>query len=136
MKGEAEVSFCGKHILLTEDNELNQEIAATILEEAGFEVDIAENGAVAVEKIQNSAPGTYDVVLMDIQMPVMDGYEATAAIRSLENQALAQIPIIAITANAFVEDKRRAIDAGMDGHLGKLIEIEKLMAALRNIFAG
>ncbi len=136
VKGEAEVSFCGKHILLTEDNELNQEIAATILEEAGFEVDIAENGAVAVEKIQNSAPGTYDVVLMDIQMPVMDGYEATAAIRSLENQALAQIPIIAITANAFVEDKRRAIDAGMDGHLGKPIEIEKLMAALRNIFAG
>ncbi len=135
-KNEAEVSFCGKRILLTEDNELNQEIAMTILEEAGFEVDVAENGAVAVEKMKNSAPGTYDVILMDIQMPVMDGYEATAAIRSLENQALAQTPIIAITANAFVEDKRRAIDAGMNGHLGKPIEIDKLITALQNIFAG
>ena len=135
-KNEAEVSFCGKRILLTEDNELNQEIAMTILEEDGFEVDVAENGAVAVEKMKNSAPGTYDVILMDIQMPVMDGYEATAAIRSLENQALAQTPIIAITANAFVEDKRRAIDAGMNGHLGKPIEIDKLITALQNIFAG
>ncbi len=125
--------FQGRHILLAEDNELNQEIAMTILEDAGFEVDVADNGSIAVEKIKTSAPGTYDIVLMDIQMPVMNGYEAARTIRALPDPNLAAIPILAVTANAFEEDKKCAIKAGMNGHLGKPIEIDKLMAALKEI---
>lgn len=129
-----EVYFEGKNILLAEDNELNQEIAVTILEEAGFHVDVACDGTIAVEKIKSSAPGTYDIILMDIQMPLMDGYKAARTIRGLENPKLAGIPIIAMTANAFAEDRQQAIDAGMNGHLGKPIEIDKLMETLRKIF--
>ena len=116
--------FRGKCILLVEDNELNSEIAAEILNEYGFLVDTAENGAEAVEKVKNSKPGNYDLVLMDVQMPVMDGYEATKQIRALDNPALAGITILAMTANAFDEDKKKALECGMDGFLSKPIVIE------------
>ncbi len=129
----AEELFQGKRVLLAEDNELNQEIAATILEEAGFQVDVADNGAVCVEKITMSAPGTYDMILMDIQMPIMDGYEAARRIRRLDDPILAGIPILAMTANAFEEDKKRALGQGMNGHLGKPIEINRLKQALKEV---
>ena len=98
-----------------EDNELNIEIALAILNEYGFQVDTAENGAEAVEKIRNSAPGDYELVLMDIQMPVMNGYEAAKQIRALDDPALAEITILAMTANAFDEDRKKALECGMDG---------------------
>ena len=123
--------FRGKCILLVEDNELNSEIAAEILNEYGFLVDTAENGAEAVEKVKNSKPGNYDLVLMDVQMPVMDGYEATKQIRALDNPALAGITILAMTANAFDEDKKKALECGMDGFLSKPIIIEELIDTLQ-----
>ena len=123
--------FRGKCILLVEDNELNSEIAAEILNEYGFLVDTAENGAEAVEKVKNSKPGNYDLVLMDVQMPVMDGYEATKQIRALDNPALAGITILAMTANAFDEDKKKALECGMDGFLSKPIVIEELISILQ-----
>lgn len=128
-----EQSFRNKNLLLVEDNELNQEIAVTILEEAGFHVEVANDGAVAVEMVASSAPGSIDVILMDIQMPIMDGYEAARRIRKLEDPALSGIPILAMTANAFEEDKKRAMEAGMNGHLGKPIEINRLKDALKEI---
>lgn len=124
--------FRGRCILLVEDNELNREIAEEILKQYGFLVDIAENGAVAVEKVKNSAPGTYDLVLMDIQMPVMNGYEATEQIRALEDPALAKIRILAMTANAFDEDRKQALKCGMDGFLSKPIVMEELIRELQN----
>ena len=127
-------NFSGRSVLLVEDNELNQEIASTILREAGFIVDVAADGAAALEKVKASSLKTYDVILMDIQMPVMDGYEATRQIRALDHPVLSKIPIIAVTANTFDEDKKRALDAGMSGYLGKPIELEKLMSTLRDIF--
>ena len=124
----------GIRILLVDDNELNREIAQEVLEDEGCIVaDVAENGVIALGKVQNSPPGTYDVVLMDVQMPVMDGYEATRRIRALEDPALASIPILAMTANAFDEDRRDALAAGMNGHLAKPIEVEKLKAALAEL---
>ena len=123
--------FRGKCILLVEDNELNSEIAVEILNEYGFLVDTAENGAEAVEKVKNSKPGNYDLVLMDVQMPVMDGYEATKQIRALDNPALAGITILAMTANAFDEDKKKALECGMDGFLSKPIVIEELISILQ-----
>ena len=102
-----------------------------ILNEYGFLVDTAENGAEAVKKVKNSAPGTYDLVLMDIQMPVMNGYEATEQIRALEDPALAQIRILAMTANAFDEDRKQALKCGMDGFLSKPIVIEELISILQ-----
>ena len=123
--------FRGKYILLVEDNELNSEIAVEILNEYGFLVDTAENGAEAVEKIKNSIPGDYDLVLMDVQMPVMNGYEATKQIRGLDNPALAGITILAMTANAFDEDKKEALECGMDGFLSKPIVIEELVGILQ-----
>ena len=128
--------FVGKRILLAEDIELNREIASVILEEAGFDVECAENGQEALDMVKNSKPGWYDLVLMDIQMPVMNGYDATRAIRKLENKKLADIPIIAMTADTFVEDRQEAIDAGMNGHLGKPIDIALLMETLSDIFDG
>ena len=125
--------FSGKHLLLVEDNELNREIAQEILGEYGFQIDTAINGAEAVEKIAASAPGDYDLVLMDIQMPVMNGYEATRRIRTLEDPALAGIPILALTANAFDEDRRAAQECGMDGFLSKPIDIEELVQTLRSV---
>ena len=114
-----------------EDNALNSEIAVEILNEYGFLVDTAENGEVAVEKVKNSVPGNYDLVLMDVQMPVMNGYEATKAIRALDDPALAGITILAMTANAFEEDKKEALECGMDGFLSKPIVMEELLAALQ-----
>ncbi|MCI8950554.1 MAG: response regulator [Lachnospiraceae bacterium] len=128
-----EPSFADKKIFLVEDNELNQEIAIEILQEAGFIVDVADDGAVAVEKLKTAKPGQYDLILMDIQMPIMDGYEATRQIRALGQPGLADIPIIAMTANAFDEDKKAAFDAGMNGHISKPIDIPKLLALLRDI---
>ena len=123
--------FRGRCILLVEDNELNSEIAVEILNEYGFLVDTAENGAEAVEKVKNSKSGNYDLVLMDVQMPVMNGYEATRQIRELENPALAGITILAMTANAFDEDRKKAQECGMDGFLSKPIVIEELIDALQ-----
>ncbi|WP_418756892.1 response regulator [Gemmiger sp.] len=125
--------FKGKKILLVEDNELNREIAIEILGEYGFQVDTAENGAVALQKVSTSAPGCYDLVLMDVQMPIMDGYEATRQIRALENPALAGIPILAMTANAFEEDKKSALECGMNGFLSKPIIMEELVHELQKI---
>ena len=125
--------FRGRQLLLVEDNALNREIAYEILSEYGFRIDTAENGKEAVDKVSASRPGTYDLVLMDIQMPVVDGYEATRAIRSLENPALAAIPIVAMTANAFDEDRRAAAECGMDGFLSKPIQIDKVFQTLRKV---
>ena len=130
---EKEENFKGRNILLVEDNELNREIALEILSEYGFQVDTAENGAVAVEKVRTSAPGRYDLVLMDVQMPVMDGYTATRQIRALEDPALAGIPILAMTANAFDEDRRNALASGMNGFLSKPIIVGDLVQELRKI---
>ena len=124
--------FKGKSILLVEDNELNSEIAVEILNAYGFMVDTAENGAEAVEKVKNSTPGNYDLVLMDVQMPIMNGYEATQQIRALDDPALAGITILAMTANAFDEDRKRARECGMDGFLSKPIVIEDLIGTLQN----
>ena len=125
--------FRGRHILLVEDNELNREIAMTILHEYGFLVDTAENGAVAVEKVRTSDPGRYDLVLMDVQMPVMDGYTATRRIRALKDPARAAVPIVAMTANVFEEERKRAFDCGMNGFLSKPIVIKELVDVLKNI---
>lgn len=123
----------GKHILLAEDNELNQEIAVTILEEAGYKVAVASNGAEAVEKVLHSESNPYDLILMDIQMPVMDGIEAAKTIRAMSDPKLARLPIVAMTANAFEEDRQRVLSAGMDGHLGKPIDVKKLFSTLQNL---
>ena len=124
--------FRGRCILLVEDNELNSEIAVEILNEYGFLVDTAENGAEAVEKVKRSKPGGYDLVLMDVQMPVMNGYEATKQIRALRDPALAGITILAMTANAFDEDRKKALECGMNGFLSKPIVIEELIRTLQN----
>ena len=123
--------FRDKCILLVEDNELNREITVEILNEYGCMVDTAENGAEAVEKVKNSKPGNYDLVLMDVQMPVMNGYEATKQIRALNDPALAGITILAMTANAFDEDRKKALECGMDGFLTKPIVIEELISTLQ-----
>ena len=120
-----------KCILLVEDNELNSEITVEILNEYGCMVDTAENGAEAVEKVKNSKPGNYDLVLMDVQMPVMNGYEATKQIRALNDPELAGITILAMTANAFDEDRKKALECGMDGFLTKPIVIDELISTLQ-----
>lgn len=120
-------------ILLAEDVEMNQELAVAILENAGFSVDVADNGQIALEKLKYSEPGYYQAILMDIQMPVMDGYEATRRIRKLENQALASIPIIAMTANAFTEDREEALKSGMNAHIPKPIDVQALFQTLDDI---
>lgn len=132
-KKEQEIQFEGKKILLVEDNALNQEIAVTILEEAGFVVEVAEDGTIAVEKMKQAVPGQYDLILMDIQMPKMDGYEATRQIRVLDKPYAAQIPIVAMTANAFEEDKEKAFESGMNGHLAKPIKIPELLKTLNQV---
>ena len=128
----ADLDFRGRSVLLVEDNELNSEIMVEILNEYGFVVDTAENGAEAVEKVKNATPGDYDLVLMDVQMPVMNGYEATRQIRALPDPALAGITILAMTANAFDEDRKKALECGMDSFLSKPIVIEELICALQN----
>ena len=127
---ENAAEFAGKRLLVVEDNALNREIAVTMLEEAGFAVDTAENGKLAVDKVRESAPGYYDLVLMDIQMPVMNGYEATRAIRALPDAEKAALPIVAITANAFDEDRQNAAKAGMNGHIAKPLDIPHLLKVL------
>ncbi len=123
----------GARLLLTEDNELNREIAEELLSDSGFVVETAEDGNIAVEKVKNSEPGYYSLILMDIQMPQMNGYDATKAIRALENPDLANIPIVAMTANAFEEDRKRALECGMNAHIAKPIDVEKLLELLTNI---
>ncbi len=127
------MDFRGKKILLVEDNELNQEIALSILEEKGFIVDVADDGDVAVSKMKLAKEGQYDLILMDIQMPRMNGYIATKEIRTLPNSKIANIPIIAMTADAFDEDKKLAFQAGMNGHISKPIEIPKLLETLADV---
>jgi len=129
------VDFTGKKILLAEDNEMNQMIAQAILTEAGFDIVIANNGEEAVQMMIDNPAGTYDIILMDIQMPIMDGYEASRLIRALENEEKAQIPIIAVTANAFEEDRKLALEAGMNGHLAKPYDIPKMMETLTQLLA-
>ena len=128
--------FEGKKILLVEDNEINQEIARTILEEAGFVIDTADDGTVAVDKMKEKPADAYDLILMDVQMPVMNGYQATRAIRKLEDPVKAAIPIVAMTANAFDEDRMLALEAGMNGHIAKPIDISVLMETLQEILKG
>lgn len=120
-------------ILLVEDNEINQEIETELLESDGFVVDTAENGQIAVDMVRQSRPGTYGLILMDIQMPVMDGYQATRAIRQLENRRLAEIPIIALSANALEEDKKRTMESGMDAHMAKPLNVQLLEKLVREI---
>ena len=121
----------GMRILLVEDNELNREIAKDILEEIGIIVEEAEDGSIAVDMVKNSDSGYYDLILMDIQMPYMDGYKATQTIRAFDDRELADIPIIAMTANAFEEDKNKALESGMNSHLAKPINIGELFETLK-----
>ena len=125
-----ELSFDGRRILVVEDNELNAEIAQCLLEERGFEVDCVYDGAQAVERIRTTPPGTYDVVLMDIMMPVMDGLEATRTIRAMEREDCRTLPIIAMSANAFDDDLKKSVACGMNGHLSKPVEVDKLYQVL------
>ena len=126
-------AFTGKKLLVVEDNELNLEIASTLLEEAGFEVDTAENGKIAVEKVEAASADRYDLILMDIQMPEMDGYEATRRIRALPDTKKAALPIVAMTANAFEDDRKNALHAGMNGHIAKPLDIQKLFQVLSEL---
>ena len=126
-------SFIGKRLLLVDDMLINRQIAMMMLKNYGFEIDEATNGKEALDKIQNSERKYYDTVLMDVQMPVMNGYEATKAIRSLDDKDKADIPIFAMTANAFDEDKKNALEAGMTGHISKPIDIELLVRILAEV---
>ena len=128
---EGVAEFAGKRLLLAEDNELNREIACMLLSKYGFVIDTAENGQEAVDLVAASAPDYYDLVLMDIQMPVMDGHEATRKIRSLENKVLAKVPVVAMTANAFDEDRKAAKECGMNGFISKPINMQEVVQALR-----
>ncbi|MCM1063239.1 MAG: ATP-binding protein [Eubacterium sp.] len=123
----------GKRVLLVEDNEINMEIAEELLTRQGFLVETAEDGSIGLEKVAHSEPGYYDLILMDIQMPVMDGHEAARKIRQLENRQLAQIPIIALSANAFAEDYQRSMDAGMNAHFPKPIDIHELRELIQTV---
>ena len=126
--------YTGKKVLLVEDNELNREIATAILEEAGLKVDAVEDGTDAVAKMNEAAEDEYDLILMDIQMPKMDGYTATREIRTLSSSKKANIPIVAMTANAFEEDRQKAFKAGMNAHIAKPIDVNILMGTLDKVF--
>jgi len=132
-KKESEELLSDKRILLVEDNELNREIAQELLSDAGIKSDAAENGAVALEMLLNNDPNYYDLILMDIQMPIMDGYAATEAIRKMENHTLANIPVVAMTANAFEQDKELALASGMNDHLSKPINIANLLRVIKSL---
>ena len=127
------VDFTGKRLLLVEDNAINLEIAKMILTQSGFTVETAVNGKIALDMVSASEAGYYDIILMDIQMPVMDGYEATKAIRALENKALSEIPIVAMTANAFAEDVKAAHNAGMQAHIAKPVDVKLMKKVLSEI---
>ena len=133
---EPVIDFAGKRILLAEDNEMNQMIAVAILEEVGFAVDIACDGVQAVRMMSEEPVGTYDAVLMDIQMPNMDGYEAAGRIRALDDAGKARVPIVAVTANAFEEDRQLALNAGMNAHLAKPYDVPKMMETLHGLLDG
>ncbi len=138
-KERTDVSGCDfgrTRLLLVEDNEINLEIATTILSETGFMLETAVNGKEAVDMVAASKPGHFDLVLMDVQMPVMDGYEATRAIRALDNPAVANIPIVAMTANAFTEDIQAAKNAGMNAHIAKPIDISGMIATITEVLDG
>lgn len=126
--------YTGKKVLLVEDNELNREIATAILEEAGLKVDAVEDGTDAVARMNEAAEDEYDLILMDIQMPKMDGYAATREIRTLSSNKKANIPIVAMTANAFEEDRQKAFKAGMNAHIAKPIDVNILMGTLDKVF--
>lgn len=130
---EERISFDGKKILLAEDNDINSEIACEVLQQAGFEVVRVENGQECIEKLEACPAHTFDVILMDVQMPIMNGYDATKEIRKLTDKEKASIPILALTANAFEEDKQAALKAGMNGHIAKPIDINKLMNEIGNV---
>ena len=132
-EAEKKTILRGKRILLAEDNDLNAEIAQTILEESGFLVDHVEDGAKCVAAIEQKPAGSYDLILMDIQMPNLDGYQATQAIRALADPEKANLPIVAMTANAFQEDKERALSVGMNDHIAKPIDIPKVEEALLSV---
>ena len=132
-KDVSEKSIKGLHILLAEDNELNMEIAEFMLQNEGAEVTKAWNGQEAVELFRKSKPGEFDVILMDIMMPVMNGYEATKMIRSLDREDAKEVPIIAMTANAFTEDRIRAKAAGMDEHVAKPVDVELLIKVIHKL---
>lgn len=127
------ISFAGKRVLLAEDNELNWEIASELLKEQGLELDWAENGQICVDMFQNSLVGYYDAVLMDIRMPIKDGYEATEMIRSMDRPD-ASLPIIAMTADAFSDDIQRCLDHGMNAHVAKPIDVKELSRILNSAF--
>lgn len=127
-----EVNFTGKKVLLVEDNQLNQEIACTLLKEMGFQVETVDDGSVAVERMKHAIPSQYDLILMDIQMPFMDGYEATKHIRALKSPA-AQVPIVAVTANAFSADREKAMACGMNGYLTKPISVKLMVNVLNEV---
>jgi len=130
----ADNMFCsGRHILLVEDHPLNQQIASALLEEKGAIVELAEDGFAAVEKFKESDEGAYDAVLMDIRMPVMNGYEATHAIRGMQRQDAQTVPIVAMTADAFIDDIQKCIDAGMDAHIAKPIDPETMFRILKEV---
>ncbi|MBR0462659.1 MAG: amino acid permease [Erysipelotrichaceae bacterium] len=131
--GAAGTDFTGRKLLLVEDNLINMEIAKAILGQLGFAIDTAENGQIAVDKVKASKPGDYDLILMDVQMPVMDGYTATKAIRNLEDKDLSEIPVIAMTANAFKEDELASADAGMQGHIAKPIDVNVMMETIAEV---
>lgn len=133
MQREKNKSFAGKRILLAEDNDLNAEIAIEILKERGFEVERAVDGIECLGMLESQESRYYDVILMDIQMPNMDGYKATQIIRGMENPCLAKIPIIAMTANAFSEDRKKALEMGMNAHIAKPISVEFLEKTLSRI---
>ncbi len=130
---EIDEVFAGKRILLAEDNLLNQEIAETVLEGAGFTIDTVDDGSIAVKKMKDMPAGTYSLILMDVQMPIMNGYDATRAIRDLDDPDKASIPIVAMTANAFEEDRKEALDSGMNGYVAKPIDIDELKRTLKEI---
>ena len=125
--------LAGKRILLAEDNELNAEIAIYILEKLGMTVDLVEDGVQCVSRMEVMPAGTYDLILMDIQMPHMDGYKASQAIRQLDDAVKAAIPIVAMTANAFEDDQKNALNARMNGHIAKLSDIQKLFQVLSEL---
>lgn len=132
----SKAAFSGRRLLLVEDNIVNMEIARLLLTQAGFAVETAENGRAAVDMVSASEAGYYHAILMDIQMPVMDGYEATRAIRALDRRELAEIPIVALTSNAFREDVEAARAAGMAAHLEKPVDVRRMLSTLRSVLEG
>jgi CheY-like chemotaxis protein len=128
---EESYDFTGKKVLLVEDNELNQEIAQSLLNDMGLVVDCLDDGSLAVEKLKTAPPNSYDLILMDVQMPIMSGLEASRCIRAMDSEYLKNVPIVAMTANAFEEDRKAAIDAGMNEHIAKPIDVVKLKEVLK-----